>query len=509
MNDTREICAPIFVFPNNQQEIPSTEFRSFPYRIVSLTTWGSLGIGVVLDVARVLLIPASPPGYYSVLEMKNQIGIYKSEPCVPGTHKTHSHFGPCIICPPGYKNNGSFGDSCVECTTNDTFWCFGAAINEINMTNVNSYDQASPYPESPHTTEFEDILLQSIFLLQATSLNCLMTSPIFWTLITFSCCVILYILIKLLSCCCKSEKPQRFVENLFSHCDFIGVGKYWLGGLVSLSVLSLIVFACKFSISFGYLYPIEESSLEERLQVSCDHELFNAKLTSSLQLLSMLKHNEEKPVFNLLDEQPITLTVQFINTGYTCKDTALHLLQDRGLNIVSKNFNCSKMNEILTISKVLLAQVIPMQINLNGPHFIGGLRLCFSAPPVADLAARSKVQKMDTCQLFFMPNQTLTRNPTVNVKMTKIINRTAGFTSSNETTYTGLWLPHIVVDTITDELLFSRGSEYLRYVPQKSTLIVVITESEYYMQNTQEPIARRFEILFSTVLFASKTKIEK
>ncbi|CAF3906839.1 unnamed protein product [Rotaria sp. Silwood1] len=248
-------------------------------------------------------------------------------------------------------------------------------------------------------------------------------------------------------------------------------------------------------------------SSDERLSVSCDTSLFNAKLTSSLQLLTTLKHEDDKPIFALLDKQNITLIVDFISTGYICDDVILQQSLDRGLHTPSTDFNCSNATGILTIFKLLPEHIITLQLTLNGPHFVGGLRLCFSAPSATNADAHSKVQQMDTCQFFFISNRTLTKNPTVNVKMTKVINQTAGLTIQNHTTYTGLLLPSFMTDTFTDELLFSIDGEYLRYVPNQTTLVVMVTESEFYMKNTQEPIARQYEILFNTILFASKALV--
>ncbi|CAF3119319.1 unnamed protein product, partial [Rotaria sp. Silwood2] len=198
----------------------------------------------------------------------------------------------------------------------------------------------------------------------------------------------------------------------------------------------------------------------------------------------------------------MTLIVQFISTGYTCENVTLQQNRDRGLHIPFTNFNCSKSNGILRISTLLPQHIVTMQFNLNGPHFVGGLRLCFSAPSVVNADVYSKTQQMNTCQFFYTPNETLTKDLTVNVKMTKVINRTAGLTILDNTTYTGLWLPSFIANTLTDELFFSLGADYLRYLPKKTTLVIVITESEFYMKNTQEPIAGQYEIAFSTVLFS-------
>jgi hypothetical protein len=59
------------------------------------------------------------------------------------------------------------------------------------------------------------------------------------------------------------------------------------------------------------------------------------------------------------------------------------------------------------------------------------------------------------------------------------------------------------VSTLSDVLLFGKSGEYIRYSSDRVTLVVDITESEFFIKNTQEPIARNNEILLHTVLFAS------
>ncbi|CAF3871025.1 unnamed protein product [Rotaria sp. Silwood1] len=121
LNETAKQPKPLFVFPNSQHEIAPINFQQLPYRIVSLKTWDSHGIGLVLDAANVLLIPGSPSGYFSALPNKNDdIAVYKSKPSIPGTYQIHRSFGPCFICQPGSKNYGSAGKTCVACATNDT-----------------------------------------------------------------------------------------------------------------------------------------------------------------------------------------------------------------------------------------------------------------------------------------------------------------------------------------------------------------------------------------------------
>ncbi|CAF1084046.1 unnamed protein product [Adineta steineri] len=494
---------PIFVFPNNQQPMQKMHIMSSPFSITSLHSCSPSTIGLVLNPSTVLLLPASPPGYCSsIIEKYTEIDaiIYRSKSCIPGTFQENMSFGPCIICPSQSKNNGSSGVICDECVLKNTSICFLGAINEIDLISLVSYDQTTPYLESPESTQFDDLLLQNIFKFPDATIQCLFISPIFWGFFTIILCLIIFILIKLILYRSKYKNRSLVLKKLFVHIDLISEGQFWLGGLISLSLFVLIIFACKFSISFASLYPIEQVSSDERLSVSCDGILFNAKLTSSLQLLSTHTY-KEKTIFTLLDEQNITLTAEFISTGFGCDDLAIQLKRAHGLSITLKIFNCSTNNSIIYVSFILPQHVITMYFDILGPYFVGALRICFSAPSVIIDNGTYTAQQLDYCQSFFTPNKTLTSNPVINVKMTKVINRTASMTLLDEVTYTGLWLPTLAMNTLTDDLLFSEKGEFYRYVRSHMTLVMDITESEFYVKNTQEPIARTYEITFNTILF--------
>ena len=498
---------PIYIFPNNQQPIPQLNILPLPYRIVSFLSWNPHSIGLVLDPYMVLLLPPSPPSYSSSVIQRYDgtvLAVYKSKPCILGTHKEKTNFGPCIICPLHSKNNGSNGMTCDKCSITNTSLCFPGALNEIDMKKMTSYDQANPYPESPESIQFDDILLQNILKFSITNRHCLFISPVFWACLTIIFCLSSFAAIKLCLSRSKGNNRQIILKKIFAHVDLIGEGQFWLGGLISCSLVVLITFACKFSIFFAELYPFELTSSNERMSVSCDGTLFNAKFSSSLQLLSTHKHEEEKPIFTLLHEQNINLAVQFVSTAFTCDDLAIKQRRGYGLSIPSRNFDCFTNSSILNISTVLPQHAVTMQFDLTGPHFVGGLRFCFSAPSITIEEGKYIAKQMDYCQFFFVLNQTLTSNLIINVKMIKVINRTASMTLADNVIYTGLWLPTLTMTSLTDELLFWKEGESYRYLPTKTSLAIEITESEFYMKNTQEPIARTYEITFNTVLFSSK-----
>jgi hypothetical protein len=205
----------------------------------------------------------------------------------------------------------------------------------------------------------------------------------------------------------------------------------------------------------------------------------------------------------MLDEQNITLTVHFIGTGFLCHNIMMQQNLDRGQRVPSNNFNCSfdMKTSILSVSTLLPQHLVTMQFDLIGPFFIGGLRMCLSGPSNVKDDNKYTLQELHFCQFFYTDNETLTINPTIDVKMTKVINETVGYSVSDDITFSGIWIPTLTVNTFSDVLFFAESGEYIRYLSDRVTLVVDITESEFFMKNTQEPIARHSEIVFHTVLF--------
>ena len=112
-----------------------------------------------------------------------------------------------------------------------------------------------------------------------------LVAPTFWEAILFA-------VILLLERFSKMMCSQVVIKAGFTQLNLVGEGQLWLDGLVTIT--------CKFSIS-------------------CDSSLIDAKFSSSLQLLSTRKHDEEKPIFDLLDQQNNTLAVEFIIiVGFQC-----------------------------------------------------------------------------------------------------------------------------------------------------------------------------------------------
>ena len=496
---------PIIIYPNNQQIIPSLKFKPIPHRILTLVAWKS-HLGLVFDVGVALLLSASLPGYYSaeIDDNSSDMSVYMSVPCIPGTARNTTSFGPCFLCPPNTKYNGSSGTECETCTTNNSFLCLRGSLVEIPMINVTSYDQAFPYPNSPDLVSFDDILLQNTFSFVTTSPSCLVTSPLFWAFFAVGLGFIIFIIMCILMCF-PQWKPQRiFLKKLFTHLDLLGEGEIWFGGLMSFAIIVLLAFTSKSAISFARLYPIENVSSNNESTITCEPILPNVKFSSVLQLLSIGQHEDEKPIFTMLDKQNITLTVHFVSTSFVCANVTMQENLDRGQRIPSDKFNCSYDTKlsILSVSTLLPQHRITMQFQLTGPYFVGGLRICLSGSSITEDNTKYTLKELQFCQFFYESNETLTINPSIGIKMIKVVNRTIGYTIDDNMTFHGLWIPTLTMNTFSDVLLFDESGEYIRYLSDRIALVVDMSESEFFIKNTQEPIARHNEIILHTILLS-------
>ena len=522
-NDSSISPTPIFVYPNNQQHFPyhSSEDPS-SFHLVSLFSW-TRGFGVITSLYHVqhaILFPIAPPGYVSAEREQpaffESIIIIPSDRCLPGTFKSEWGSSPCQLCPPKTINNGSSGIQCETCDTNNestsSSICFRGGTRQIDRKRLIDRAQADAFPDSPDTSQFDDVLLNHVFKLGSTSNpRCLIVSPMFWGLVAIGLGVILFAGILLLGHFSKMTGSHAIIKTVFTHLDLIGEGQLWFGGLITLAIIALVALTCKFSISFSDLYPIESVTSDARESLSCDSSLINAKFSSSLQLLSIRKHPEEKPIFDLLDEQNITLRVEFISTGFQCSNVYLQQNFARGKSKKLRDSNCSydKRDDILTVWSLLPQHLITVQVNLEGPFVVGGLRVCLSGLDSTAVDGRYTVQPLDFCHFVYTPDEVLSVNTVTNIEMTKIINRTAANSIDAESrgTFSGIWLPTWTTDKSSlwdSDIYTSEENEYFRSLNWRLSLIVEMRQSKFFVNNVQEPIARGYEIVFKTVLFSSK-----
>jgi hypothetical protein len=188
-------------------------------------------------------------------------------------------------------------------------------VNDVNITSYQSIIIAYQYPESPAITNFDDIIIMNTFQLSSSDHHCLVVSPIFWTLLVLGIIGIVLIIMGILYWIPNGRAHFKWLTHVFRHTDIVGEGELWVGGLMSFAIIVLISFGFWFGSVYLRQYPIETAG---DATFACDTTLRNAKFTSSLQLLALLRTEEEETVFELLDQQNWTLRIDFIQTGFTC-----------------------------------------------------------------------------------------------------------------------------------------------------------------------------------------------
>ena len=453
------------------------------------------------------ILSTSPPGKFSGLPsryLSTDIFISTSQPCPMGTHRNTTSWGPCLICPPNMKSGS--GMTCEPCpTTNKSTRCFRAAIEEIEMENLTSHTQAYRYPESSDSTEYDDLLLSNIFQLSTVNVRCLLLSPVFWAIIG---CLIGLLLVQVFCCCLKRKMAPLLLLDFFSRSNRLKTGQIYARVFLGICFAIFMIFLGIFSLAFAHRYPMERTTIDQWRSAFCDPTLVNSKFSSSLQLLAQLKRDEEKAIFDLLDQQNFTFTVQLIGTGFVCEDLTIEQTRDHGLSVLLTDLHCSVYNTVINMSIPLSQHIFTLQMHLLGPHFIGAIRLCLTGPSLTSTDGKYTLKRLDHCELHWTPNHTLARSPVVQVKLTKVINQTKGMTTHDEVIYSGLWLPALTIPALTDVLLLEKYGEFFRYFSSEMDLLVEMSESEFYIMNVQEPISRAYEITFKTILFSSKSSFQ-
>ncbi|UJR13139.1 hypothetical protein I4U23_000163 [Adineta vaga] len=315
------VTSPLFTFPNNQQVLGSRLSRSSFARF-GITIGGNMGI--LTGHADVLIMPLASAGYASrwidTIE-RSYVFVFEPKLCIGGTYKNRSSLGPCEVCSSYTRNPGTFLDinlQCIPCSNSSSnSSCSLASLVDIDLSTMPSYSQAVPYPETTETNDIEDLLIKNVFQI-GTNSHCLLISPLFWTIIVGVLCLLFltYMLLTHLFNCKSFLRYNEKAKLIFKHTDIIGEGEMWLGGLATFAIIVLIAFAYKFSASFIRRYPIED--LSQPATFACDESLVNAQFSTGLELLATPKSKDAQPIFDLLDKQILNLTVELINTGFTC-----------------------------------------------------------------------------------------------------------------------------------------------------------------------------------------------
>ena len=382
--------ATLYALPNNQQTLTFlTPIRTSSF--IRLKVSGGQPVILTSD-SSLTYAPISPAGSFSPM-IEISANVFQSQSCPDGTVKSQSGPSPCLTCPTGYRTSTKEGrreregdintidlDSsinghltCVPCLASS--FCPLASVGEVNKSLYSSKSQAFPYPNSPATTNFDDIIITNTFQLRSSDRRCLVVSPTFWTLLVLGLVFVVLVIMTILYWIPRTRNHFRYLTKVFRHADLIGEGEMWVGGLTSLALVVLITFAFWFGSVYVKQYPIETASDST---FSCDPSLRNAKFSSSLQLLALLRTDEEQLVFDLLDDQNWTMTVDFIQTGFQCSQISVQAIIE-SYRIMLPASRCVQQPDQSTQTWIvpLPIHTIDVQFNLSGSSssFKEGLRV--------------------------------------------------------------------------------------------------------------------------------------
>ena len=130
------------------------------------------------------------------------------------------------------------------------------------------------------------------------------------------------------------------------------------------------------------------------------------------------------------------------------------------------------------------------------------MRVCLTGVNRTTADGRYDVRELFACELFSDTNHSMSSEVEFDLLLTKVINRTEPLESGQPTNFAGLWIPTIIGRGATTKLMFKPVvDDYRRTFALSSTIHVQPIESQFYILNKQEPIARKFEVFFQNILF--------
>ncbi|CAF2489546.1 unnamed protein product [Rotaria sp. Silwood2] len=479
---------PLSVFPNNHQKLPQSLDPVF-INIVSSPS----SLALLDNKGHIVIFLPTLPGYYLSIKDTGTIPlITTSHACMPGTYKNQPGIHDCTLCPSGTKNPGIFSTFCVPCSSNS--FCPLASVNEVPQSALQTITQALPYPKSPESATFDEILIRNMFSIESG--RCTLISPLFWTLIVGSLAIIVMIIMGFLKYFSKSplgRRIRKLVKYIFRRTDLIGEGELWVGGLASLCVIVLICFACIFSTSFIKQYPIETSS---KSYFDCDLSIKNAKFETSVQSLAIPFTNADQKMFDLLNNQEFLLNIDFVNTVINCDSVSIEALFGITWSTI-RWLNCDNINYTLSLSIPLPYQHISVQVYIEDIKTIGALRIGLNGHEVKN--GSYLLKQLNFYQSFFKNEFILARHLPITLSVTKVINETLSI-KSGESNFSGIYIPTFTVDYNS---LFFTDNQFIRSTLTLTKLIISISETPYYVKNLQQPIAKPSEIIFQNLLFTT------
>ena len=170
-----------------------------------------------------------------------------------------------------------------------------------------------------------------------------------------------------------------------------------------------------FAISYMYQYPAEKV---DPSNFACDTEIRNAKYQSNLQALAVPVSDAEQPMFNMLNAQNFTMTVEFLNTNMDCPRVTVYEVIDSSVSTLALS-SCSYTNGTLSMTLALPEHDVTTRIVLDDNQLIGGIRMGLTG--AGRTSASYVLQELNFKQAFYSTSaRTLSQTATVQVSMTKV-----------------------------------------------------------------------------------------
>ena len=253
--------------------------------------------------------------------------------------------------------------------------------------------------------------------------------------------------------------------------------------------------AYRFAISYLPQYPAEKVGPSS---FACDESIRNAKFESSMKALAVPASEVEKPILNALDQQTFILQLDLVNTALACLKVSI-------LKVVGpftyplSNMTCNVVNGTVSIRALLPQHKITVRAFLDDIQLVGGVRLgLFGHGKVTDAYA---LQELNFNRAIFSDSSaTLGHKATIKMELTKVINETEPL-FDGDSTFEGIWFPTFTYDM--NEMFIDADRYATSAVALSKTLTISIGQTSYYIKNVQSPIAKRPEVIFRTLLFAS------
>ncbi|CAF3681241.1 unnamed protein product [Adineta steineri] len=463
---------------------------------------GTLNLVLLDSSGQVYVMLAAAEGFYPDTSVAIGTNPTFSNPtsCPAGTFKNWVGVYICYPCTAGQMNtdDGNAEWLTYGCDGENSICPLGSITNDTYSDMTTSISQEVSYPESPESIIFDDILIVNMFSF-GTSTSCLMVSPVFWTMVMTGFVMLILLIMGILKFSKQHVKTRLMIKRIFRQADIIREGELWVGGLASLALIVLVMFAYHFSGSYLNQYPIETAPPST---FACDQTIRNAKFQTNLQSLTTPRSEEVEPIFELLDEQHFKLTIDFINTQQNCDDVTITQIVHSYSQVILSN--CTYNRSTVTVSTTLQSHTVSLIYNFAKAVSIGGFRISFYSEQI-ELNNKSSnsnyfVQEFNFVQPFFVYNQTMAYDPTIVYELTRIINQTYPLDDNGLYSYNALWSP---VTTSSTSDLFLTYEEYMYYGLLKTTFTISISEVTYYTMNVQQPIAKKSEIIFHNLLFTT------